>query len=76
MFAQAGFFLAWLNVNTMQKLTDNNAHNILETMFHEFNDHNFYALEFILDEFYENKELNKSNGQIPDDIDWFGLTNP
>ena len=55
---------------------DNNSHNILETMFHEFNDHNFYGLEFIMDEFYEDKERNKSNGKILDDIDWFGLKNP
>jgi len=59
----------------MKIQTDNDSHKILETMYHEFNDHNFYGLEFIMDEF-EDKELNKFNGNVSDDFDWFGLTNP
>lgn len=60
----------------MQMQINNNSHNILETMFHEFNDHNIYGLEFIMDELHGDKEFNKFNGNISDDIDWFGLANP
>jgi len=63
-------------MNTIQMQKDNNSHNILETMSHEFNDHDFYGLEFIMDEFCEDEEINKSSGKTLDDIDWFGLINP
>jgi len=56
----------------MQKQV-NNPSDILETMFHEFNDHDFYGLEFIMDELYEIIELNQSRTSTSTNTDWFGF---
>lgn len=50
----------------------NNSNDILETMFHEFNEQYFYGLEYIMDEFYDKKVDSESS----DNVDWFGLTTP
>ncbi len=63
--------ISLLKGNTMQTQLNDNSPNIIETMFHQFNEHDFYGLEFIMDELNEQKELCKAN--VSTNTDWFGL---
>ena len=47
--------------------------NIVESFSQEFNGHDFYGLEFILDELYDETENNLQKKNTAK-VDWFGLT--
>ena len=61
-------------VNKMEAQILNNPADIIETMFHEFNDSNFYGLEYIIEEFNGKTEADISIKDSPTNVDWFGLS--
>jgi len=57
----------------MQTHTNYNQSNIVEATLSEFNGHNIYGLELILDDFYK-KPTETAEIKDTSKVDWFGLS--